>query len=135
MTRKRPAPRLSAGEMEIMDILWQRGPVSLAEAHQAMPRAIGYTTVQTRLNRLADKGLVARSTDRPARYEARVAPEQVGAGHLDTLLERVTSGRVVPLVAHLVSESALTREEIDELKRLIAEAERNCQPRSKEDRT
>ncbi len=80
--------------------------------------------MQTRLNRLADKGVVTRSAERPARYAAAVEPHDVSARHLDLLLERVSEGNVVPLVAHLVRDRALTVAEIAELKELIAEAER-----------
>ena len=122
--KKRKGPRLSAGEMEMLQMLWRQGPVALSDAQTGLGRAIGYTTVQTRLNRLVDKGLVTRTTDRPARYAAAVAPEEVSAGHLDLLLERVSQGSVVPLVAHLVRDRALSSTEIAELKQLIAEAER-----------
>jgi predicted transcriptional regulator len=122
-------PRLSAAELEIMAMLWDYGPLSLAGAHQHFAdygRAIGYTTVQTRLNRLVEKRVVQRSKDRPTLYRAAVAPEQVGAGHLDLLLEKVSRGNVVPLVAHLVSGRSLSAAEIKELKALIAAAERRA---------
>jgi predicted transcriptional regulator len=124
MSKRKKPPRLSAGELEILQMLWQRGPVALSEAHAGLERKIGYTTVQTRLNRLVEKGVVVRSADRPARYAAAVGPEEVGARHLDLLLERVSGGSVVPLVAHLVRDRALSSEEIAELKSLILEAER-----------
>ncbi len=53
------------------------GGVTLSEAHGALDRPIGYTTMQTRLNRLVEKGVVSRTADRPARYAAAVAPEDV----------------------------------------------------------
>lgn len=121
---KRKPPRLSAGELEILQMLWRQGPVTLSEAHAALAREIGYTTVQTRLNRLVEKRVVARSDDRPARYEAAVAPDEVSRRHLDLLLERVSEGSVVPLVAHLVRDRRLSPAEIRELKALIAQAER-----------
>ena len=117
--------RLSAGELEVLDVLWRHGPVTLAAAHQNFGRTIGYTTVQTRLNRLVDKGMVKRSDERPTQYRAAIAPEAVTAGHLDLLLERVSGGRVVPLVAQLVADRSLTAAEIGELKALIATAEKN----------
>src|SRR5262245_28164945 len=123
MARRRT--RLSVGELEVLDVLWRHGPVTLAAAHQNFGREIGYTTVQTRLNRLVEKGIVKRSEDRPAQYRAAVAPESVTAGHLDLLLERVSGGRVVPLVAQLVADRSLTPVEIAELKSLIVTAERN----------
>jgi predicted transcriptional regulator len=124
--KKRQGPRLSAGEMEILQMLWRSGPVSLSEAQAGLDRQIGYTTMQTRLNRLVDKGVVSRSAERPARYSAAVDPAQVSAGHLDLLLERVSGGSVVPLVAHLVRDRSLSNAEIAELKQLIAQAERQA---------
>lgn len=123
MRKRRSTPRLSAGEMEIMHLLWRVGSANLAEAQAAFDRPIGYTTMQTRLNRLVEKGVVARASERPARYSAAVAPADVSAGHLDLLLERVSDGSIVPLVAHLVRDRSLSVEEIAELKALIAEAE------------
>ena len=124
MAQKRSTLHLSAGEMEFMDMLWTNGPLSLSEAHESFGRDIGYTTVQTRLNRLVDKGLVTRTADRPAKYAAAVAPEAVSAGHLDVLVERVAGGSIVPLVAQLVASHPLPPDEIAELKRLIADAEK-----------
>jgi predicted transcriptional regulator len=109
--------------MEIVQMLWRAGAVTLSEAHAAVDRPIGYTTVQTRLNRLVEKGVVTRSVDRPARYAAAVAPEDVSARHFDLLLERISDGNVVPLVAHLVRDRTLSPDEIAELKQLIADVE------------
>ena len=127
MARKRAAPRLAAGEIEILQMLWREGGVTILEAQQALDRPVGYTTVQTRLNRLVAKGVVTRSKTRPAKYQAAVAPEDVSARHLDLLVERVSGGSVVPLVAHLVKDRDLSPEEIDQLKRLIDDAERLSQ--------
>jgi len=115
---------VSAGEMEILQVLWRTGAVTLSGAHRALGREIGYTTVQTRLNRLVEKGLARRSTNRPARYSAAVSQREISAGQLDLLLERVSGGSIVPLVAHLVEDRSLSPAEIDELKQLISEAER-----------
>jgi BlaI family transcriptional regulator, penicillinase repressor len=125
MAKRRTIPQLSAGEMEIMDVLWEHGAVTLAEAHQALAarRPLGYTTVQTRLNRLVGKGVVSRTRLRPAQYEAIVPPSAVGARHIDVLLEKIRGFRVVPLVAHLIRERKLSPEEVAELRRLITEVE------------
>jgi predicted transcriptional regulator len=124
MSKRPKTPRLSAGEMEIMQMLWARGPVTLSEARSGLGREIGYTTIQTRLNRLVDKRVVTRTAERPARYAAALDPTDVSARHLDLLVERVSGGSVVPLVAHLVRDWSLSPEEIAELKKLIAQAER-----------
>jgi BlaI family transcriptional regulator, penicillinase repressor len=121
---KKSTARLSAGELEIMQMLWRDGELTLAEAQKAFGRPIGYTTMQTRLNRLVEKGVAAKSTHRPARYRAVSEPEDVGARHIDLLLERVCQGSVLPLVTHLLNRRRLSRDDILQLKRLIAEAER-----------
>jgi len=124
MSKRRKAPRLSVGELEIVQMLWREGALTLSAAHTALGRPIGYTTMQTRLNRLVEKGVVSRDAERPARYTAAVAPEEVGARHLDMLIERVGDGSIVPLVAHLVRDRDLSSADIIELKQLIADAER-----------
>ena len=117
---------LSDGEMELLGFLWKHGELSLSEAHQQFEKQIGYTTMQTRLNRLVDKGLVHRSANRPARYSAKVAPEDVSANHMNALLKRVADVSVVPLVAQLVGERSLTTDEIDEIKQIIEGAEKRA---------
>ncbi len=129
MSRKRNRVRLSAGEMELMSLLWAEGPVTLAEAHRGFDgygRPVSYPTMQTRLNRLVDKKLAARSDDRPARYEAVISQEEAAAGHLDQMLEKLTCESVAPLVSQLISERPLTSEEITELKKLLSRAERSA---------
>ncbi len=132
---KRPVtPRLSAGEMEIVAMLWERGELTLSEAHQALGRPIGYTTIQTRLNRLVAKRVLTRSDGRPARYAAAVSAEAVGTRHVDLLVERIRGFKIVPLVAHLVRDRRLTAEEIRELKQLISQAEASNRDRDGEDK-
>jgi predicted transcriptional regulator len=115
---------LTTGELEIVAALWHAGPATISDVHVALGRPVGYTTVQTRLNRLVEKGVVSKSEDRPARYRAMFSPEQVSRHDLDVLVRRVNQGQVVPLVAYLVRERSLTAAEIDDLRRLIDEAER-----------
>jgi predicted transcriptional regulator len=121
--------RLGAGELELLQMLWRRQPVSISEAHEALGRRVGYTTVQTRLNRLVAKNLARKTGSHPALYRAAIGPEEVSRQDLDLLVDRVTAGRVVPLVAHLVKDRELSAQEIQELKELIDEVERqNSRP-------
>ncbi|MGQ0635867.1 MAG: BlaI/MecI/CopY family transcriptional regulator [Planctomycetaceae bacterium] len=119
--------RLSKGELEIMSMLWEQGPLTLAGAHQKFGRygrAVSYPTMQTRLNRLVEKGLVARSAERPAEYRANVSAEHVGKRHFAELLDRIGRQMAMPLVVQLISEQRLTADEIAELRRLLDHCER-----------
>lgn len=109
-----------------MAMLWEQGPLTLSESHQRFGRygrPVSYPTMQTRLNRLVQKGHLTRSRERPANYRAAITADQVGAGHLDQLLDKLGRNSVVPLVAHLISERSLSPDEVRELKRLLARAE------------
>lgn len=123
---KKPT-HVAPGDLEILSLLWDHGPLTLAEAHEQFERPLGYTTVQTRLNRLVDKGLVRRSKERPARYEAAVTREAVSGEALRTLRERVAGGSVVPLVARLLDDPHLSQSEIQELRELLEQAEARVQ--------
>ncbi len=126
----RRAIRVAAGELEILGMLWARGPLTIREAHEAFGAygaPVSYPTMQTRLNRLAEKGLVVRSADRPARYGAAVSREQVTIGHLRELVAKLGRGDVVPLVARLLGDRTLTEEQIVRLRELLEQAQQRSE--------
>ena len=128
---KKPSSRLSVGELEVLEVLWRHGPVSLSEAHEQWGKPIGYTTIQTRLNRLVDKSVVKKSKDRPACYSAAISRDQVSQQDLKLLVDRVNDGSFMPLVAHLVGGRKLSSAEIEELKTIVAEAESKAKTSNK----
>ena len=117
--------RPSKGDMELLSLLWEHGPISLSAAHEQMPEGVAYTTVQTRLNRLVQKGLATRQKTgrQPMQYQAAIEPEEISATQLDTLVERVAGGSVLPLVAQLVQKTEFSDTELGELRQLVLEAE------------
>lgn len=123
------------GELELLKLLWDHGALSLAEVHERVAREVGYTTVQTRLNRLVDKGWVEKQKAGrvPTRYAAVIEPDSVRETQLTDFVERVAQGSVVPLVAHLVQGASLTSDELAELKKLIRDAERRHNAQQRED--
>ena len=132
MSRQRANP--TAGELELLNLLWERGALSLSEVHDQLGREVGYTTVQTRLNRLVDKGWVekAKSGRQPTRYAAVLESAAVRETQLDHFVNKVVQGSVVPLVAHLVQGASLTQGELTELRKLIRDAERRHQQKQEE---
>ncbi len=123
---KRNAIRVSEGEMELLSMLWSSGPLTLRQAHETfgkLGRRIGYSTMQTRLNRLVDKRLVEKTNEHPASYRAIATRNQVTLGHLRQIIDKLCSGDVVPLVARLLDEQVLTADQIAELEQLLSEAQ------------
>jgi predicted transcriptional regulator len=114
---------LSEGEMELLDLLWKLGPSPLAVVHKNYSRPIGYTTIQTRLNRMVDKGVLSRNTDYPALYEAVVETEVASSSFFEKAA-KISGGCLAPLIAHLTEKRKLTPDEIASLKELIAKHEK-----------
>ena len=113
---------LSEGEMELLGLLWKLGPSTLTVVHKNYSRPVGYTTIQTRLNRMVDKGVLSRSTDYPALYEAVVRTEVASSSFFEKIA-KICGGNLAPLIAHLTEKRTLNRDEIALLKELIAKHE------------
>jgi len=120
--KKQPFVPLSEGEMELLDLLWKLGPSTLTVVHRNYSRPIGYTTIQTRLNRMVDKGVLTRSRDYPALYEAVVETEVASSSFFEKVA-KICGGSLAPLIAHLTEKQTLTPDEIALLKELIAKHE------------
>ena len=127
MSRKKTSQQnfvpLSEGEMELLDLLWKLGPSNLTVVHKNYPRPLGYTTVQTRLNRMVEKGVLTRSNDYPAIYEAIVEKEVASTTFFEKIA-KICGGSLAPLISHLTQKKKLTPDEIEILKQLIDKNER-----------
>ena len=121
--KKQPLIPLSEGEMELLDLLWQLGPSSLTVVHKNYSRPVGYTTIQTRLNRMVDKGVLTRSTDYPALYEAVVETEVASTSFFEKI-SKICGGNLAPLIAYMTEKHTLNQEEVAMLKKLIAKNEK-----------
>lgn len=129
----RKSLRVSTGEMEILGMLWASGEISLGTAHERFGEfgaPCSYPTMQTRLNRMVEKGLVSRSDERPALYTANVTRDQVTVGHLRQLIDKLSQGDIVPLVAQLLGEQKLSEEQYAELEGLLRKAREGKEPRA-----
>jgi predicted transcriptional regulator len=116
--------RLGDLQLKIMKALWERGEASVADVLQALgPRAgLAYTTVATMLRKMEGRGLVLhRSEGRRFLYRPAVSPDAVTRSMADDILERLFEGRLADLLSHLLSTREVSREELRELERLIAE--------------
>ena len=121
-TKKQPLIPLSEGEMELLDLLWKLGPSTLTVVHKNYSRPVGYTTIQTRLNRMVEKGVLTRSSDYPALYEAVVETE-VASNSFFEKVAKICGGSLAPLIVHLSEKRTLKPDEIEMLKKLIEKHE------------
>jgi len=117
-------PDITAAESVIMQVLWQRAPAGSEEVTAALAGQQPWqeATIKTLLNRLLKKGAIRAGRDgRRYLYRPVLTREQWLSHESRALLDRLFGGRVAPLVAHFSRQRRLSRQDLDELKRLIAE--------------
>ena len=110
-----------------MKVLWDRQEATVAEVHGALgPRAdLAYTTIATMLRKMEGRGLVRhRAEGRSFVYRAAVGAEEVSRGLTDHLVDRVFEGSLADVVSHLLTHREVSREELSQLEKLIAEKKR-----------
>ena len=128
MKRSRTAPpRPTQAELEILRVLWQRGPSSVREVHQtlASSREAGYTTVLKLLQIMAGKGLVARDErERTHVYRAALPQKQTQRQLVRDLVERAFDGSAGQLVLQALATRRATPEELEAIRAMLDRAER-----------
>jgi BlaI family penicillinase repressor len=113
---------LTAQELEIMKVIWKRGPATVREVYDALRerRSIAYTTVQTMMNILETKGHLKKELGEKAQVYAPVRPQQaVVRSMVRDFVNRVFDGSARPLLVHLLKEKGLTDQERRQLQRLL----------------
>lgn len=111
-------------ELEILKVIWQRGPSTVREVYQelAKQRKIAYTTVLTMMGVLERKGHLKKSQgERAYLYRSAKPQEQVTAGMVQEFVNRVFNGSTRPLLVHLVEDQGVSAKELAELQTLVQE--------------
>ncbi|MEW6251926.1 MAG: BlaI/MecI/CopY family transcriptional regulator [Planctomycetota bacterium] len=123
---------LGPAELEVLKVLWEEGPGNVRAVLETLVhrgRSVAYTTVQTMLTRLEQKGFVRSDKSGPAFvYRAAITREQISRSRLKKLLEQLYDGAAGPLVLHLVKTQRLRPEELDELHRLVERLDATGRP-------
>jgi len=119
--------KLTAAELRVMEEFWRNGRLSIREVQESFPakKRPPYTSVQSAINRLEERGAVrrVRKIGNAHIYEAAISAEEARGHVLDDLL-RIFGGRAQTMMAHLVESGKLTRQDIQETKQLIDDLER-----------
>jgi len=121
------APKPTAMELEILRILWERGPSTVREVHEVLvkSKATGYTTVLKLLQIMANKGMVIRNEEQRAHvYQAKQPEENTKQQLVGDLLQRVFGGSASQLMMHALAGKQTSEQEIEEIRRMLDDYER-----------
>ena len=115
-------PRPTDAELAILNVLWERGPSTVRDVHDALStvQVTGYTTVLKLLQIMTEKGLVVRDeTQRAHIYEARYSEQKTQRQLLADLVDRAFGGSPAKLVMQALSGRKATTEELSALRELL----------------
>ena len=116
----------TASELEILRVLWTRGPSTVREVYEALreQKSLGYTTVLKLLQIMTAKGTVRRNEEQRAHvYEACQPAEETKRQLVGDVLHRVFEGSASELMIHALEGRRTSKKELDELRRLLDEYE------------
>jgi BlaI family penicillinase repressor len=123
-----PLQKPTASELEILQVLWTRGPSTVREVHEALSeqKSLGYTTVLKLLQIMTAKGTVRRNEEQRAHvYEACQPATETKRQLVGDVLRRVFEGSASELMIHALEGRRTSKKELEELRRLLDEHERS----------
>src|SRR5512132_461663 len=115
-------PRPTDAELAILNVLWERGPSTVRDVHDALSgvQVTGYTTVLKLLQIMTEKGLVVRDeTQRAHIYEARYSEQRTQRQLLADLVDRAFGGSPAKLVMQALTERKTTADELNAIREML----------------
>ncbi len=122
MVKKRELPRPTEGELELLGILWERGPATVRELFEAVntTRPVVYTGVLKLLQIMTEKGLVERDErERAHVYRATVSQVDTEQRFLRELSDRFFAGSAAQLALRALEMEKASDEELEAIRKLI----------------
>ncbi len=122
MVKRREVPRPTEGELELLGILWERGPATVRELFEDVNavRPVVYTGVLKLLQIMTEKGLVERDErERAHVYRATVSQADTEQRFLRELSNRFFAGSAAQLALRALEMEKASEEELDAIRKLI----------------
>lgn len=114
--------KLTKFELEIMDVLWKLDKASIREIYEQLPRKnqLAYTTIQTIVNRLEEKGAVSRikKIGNAHIFQANIKQQFTQNRLIEELIESL-GGTIEPLILYLIESKKISLSDIKEMERVL----------------
>jgi len=122
--------KLTGSEWSVLDCLWKESPQTVMQLVANLRKSVGWakSTTITTLRRMEDKGLVHCDTAGKGKsYTPTVAQEEAEISETKSFLNRVYRGSVGLMMSAMAQRQELSREEIAELREILAQAEKGAE--------
>jgi predicted transcriptional regulator len=126
---RRDLPRPTDAELQILSVLWRRGPSTVRKVHEELQRdrQAGYTTVLKLLQIMTEKGLVRRDeSERTHVYQPSLSQGQTQRRLVKDLLDRAFGGSTQQLVMQALGTSKASPQELAQIRQLLDDLERGA---------
>jgi predicted transcriptional regulator len=121
----RRLPRPTDAELEILHVLWRRGPSTVREVYEALDKPTAYTTILKLMQIMAAKGLVERDQSARAHvYVPRVTQQDAERQFITHLLDKVFHGSAMRLVQQALAARRASPREMEEIRRIFERSRR-----------
>ncbi|HEX5054769.1 MAG TPA: BlaI/MecI/CopY family transcriptional regulator [Planctomycetota bacterium] len=118
---------ITDAELTVLKVLWQSGPATVRDLLDRLGTDWAYTTVQTLVGRLVEKGHVrADRKDLAHVFTAVMARDELAQRRVEEVASSLLDGAVAPLVLRLVEKGKFTAKEIERFRALLAAAEKKA---------
>jgi predicted transcriptional regulator len=120
-------PQPTDGELEVLRFLWENGPSTVKQVHEAVNKTkpVGYTTTLKVMQVMYEKGLLVRNDSKYRHIYTPALPEESTQGQLVTdFIEKAFSGSAEKLVMQLISAKKLSTKERAKIITMLNELER-----------
>lgn len=120
---------LADREAELMEVLWDYGPSTVAEVRDRVSDDLAYTTVLSMLRTLEAKGYVTHDAEGKAhRYSALIERDAARRSALRAMSEKFFKGSTATLLTHFVAQEKLSDDDVRRLRALLARRTRKVKP-------
>ena len=117
---RRSSRHPTESELEILKVLWRRGPLPVRDVRDALDRPLAYTSVMTVMNIMIDKGYLARRKQGASYvYRPRIGKKVTTRRMLGDLMDRAFDGSAAAVMVNLLESADLDEAEIDKLRELL----------------
>lgn len=120
MSTKQTKPTES--ELEILRILWERGEATVRDVHEELSKSkdAGYTTTLKLMQIMHEKGMVKRDeTNKTHKYIPLLSREKTQKQLMGKMIDTLFQGSSTQLVMQALGQHKTSRQELDEIQKLI----------------
>lgn len=121
-----PKSVITDAELNLLKVLWAESPLAAREIAERLYQGVSTSsmgTVQKLITRLEEKKMLERDDSRsPHQFVALLGREEIAGMQLDDFARKLSEGSLSPFVMHLVQAKKLSKEEKEEIRRLLDES-------------